>query len=167
MAFCSRFYSQWHIYPVLILFTILVNYYTWWTWWTIPWICYEKSFSEFYLSIWNQLVFNQRLQLFVQSPAVWSFHSGSNDIVLGVTWNFSLAVWDLVSVVCSLVTLQVQRDNMSNTTRLQTTETRSHTAKEKFHVTPSIMSFDPEWIDQTVPQANIQDALLNCQVEAA
>ena len=35
---------------------------------TIPWICYERSFSEFYLSIWNQLVFNQRLQLFVQSP---------------------------------------------------------------------------------------------------
>ena len=34
----------------------------------IPWICYERSFSEFYLSIWNQLVFNQRLQLFVQSP---------------------------------------------------------------------------------------------------
>ena len=35
---------------------------------TIPWICYERSFSEFYLSIWIQLVFNQRLQLFVQSP---------------------------------------------------------------------------------------------------
>ena len=34
----------------------------------IPWICYERSFSEFYLSIWNQLGFNQRLQLFVQSP---------------------------------------------------------------------------------------------------
>ena len=34
----------------------------------ISWICYERSFSEFYLSIWNQLVFNQRLQLFVQSP---------------------------------------------------------------------------------------------------
>ena len=34
----------------------------------IPWICYERSFNEFYLSIWNQLVFNQRLQLFVQSP---------------------------------------------------------------------------------------------------
>ena len=34
----------------------------------IPWICYERSFSEFYLSIWNQLVFNQRLQSFVQSP---------------------------------------------------------------------------------------------------
>ena len=33
----------------------------------IPWICYERSFSEFYLSIWNQLVFNQRLHLFVQS----------------------------------------------------------------------------------------------------
>ena len=33
----------------------------------MPWICYERSFSEFYLSIWNQLVFNQRLQLFVQS----------------------------------------------------------------------------------------------------
>ena len=33
----------------------------------IPWICYERSFGEFYLSIWNQLVFNQRLQLFVQS----------------------------------------------------------------------------------------------------
>ena len=32
----------------------------------IPWICYERNFSEFYLSIWNQLVFNQRLQLFVQ-----------------------------------------------------------------------------------------------------
>ena len=34
---------------------------------TIPWICYERSFSELYLFIWNQLVFNQRLQLFVQS----------------------------------------------------------------------------------------------------
>ena len=34
----------------------------------IPWICYERSFCEFYLFIWNQLVFNQRLQLFVQSP---------------------------------------------------------------------------------------------------
>ena len=33
----------------------------------IPWICYERSFSEFYLSIWNQLVFNKRFQLFVQS----------------------------------------------------------------------------------------------------
>ena len=38
----------------------------------IPWICYERSFSEFYLSIWNQLVFNQRLQLFVQSPQSYS-----------------------------------------------------------------------------------------------
>ena len=36
--------------------------------WYIRWICYERSFSEFYLSIWNRLVFNQRLQLFVQSP---------------------------------------------------------------------------------------------------
>ena len=35
---------------------------------TIPWICYERSFIEFYLSIWNQLIFNQRLQLFVKSP---------------------------------------------------------------------------------------------------
>ena len=35
---------------------------------TIPWVCYERSFSEFYLSIWNQLVFNQRPQLFVRSP---------------------------------------------------------------------------------------------------
>ena len=34
----------------------------------IPWICHERSFSEFYLFIWNQLVFNQRLRLFVQSP---------------------------------------------------------------------------------------------------
>ena len=34
----------------------------------IPWICYEKRFSEFYLSVWNQVVFDQRLQLFVQSP---------------------------------------------------------------------------------------------------
>ena len=34
----------------------------------IPLIFYERSFSEFYLSVWNQLVFNQRLQLFVQSP---------------------------------------------------------------------------------------------------
>ena len=33
----------------------------------ILWICYERSFSKFYLSIWNQPVFNQRLQLFVQS----------------------------------------------------------------------------------------------------
>ena len=38
----------------------------------IPWICYEGSFSEFYLSIWNQLVFNQRLQLFVQTPPPYS-----------------------------------------------------------------------------------------------
>ena len=43
--------------------TLLIFRYT-----DIPWICYERSFSEFYLSIWNQLVFNQRLQLFVQSP---------------------------------------------------------------------------------------------------
>ena len=35
---------------------------------TIPWICYERSFSEFYPCRWNQLVFNSRLQLFVQSP---------------------------------------------------------------------------------------------------
>ena len=34
----------------------------------IPWICYERSFNEFCLFIWNQLVFNKRLQLFVQSP---------------------------------------------------------------------------------------------------
>ena len=33
-----------------------------------PLVCYERSFSEFFLSIRNQLVFNQRLQLFVQSP---------------------------------------------------------------------------------------------------
>ena len=26
----------------------------------IPWVCYERSFNEFYLSIWNQLVLNQR-----------------------------------------------------------------------------------------------------------
>ena len=39
----------------------------------IPWICYERSFSEFYLSIWNQLVFNQRLQLFVQSPQAYLY----------------------------------------------------------------------------------------------
>ena len=32
---------------------------------TIPWICYERSLSESYLLIWNQLVFNQSLQLFV------------------------------------------------------------------------------------------------------
>ena len=32
---------------------------------SIPWICYERRFSEVYLSVWNQLVFNQRLQLFV------------------------------------------------------------------------------------------------------
>ena len=31
-------------------------------------IGYEKSFNKFYRSIWNQLVYNQRLQLFVQSP---------------------------------------------------------------------------------------------------
>ena len=37
-------------------------------WCDIPWVCYERSFSEFYLTIWNQLVFNQRLQLFFQSP---------------------------------------------------------------------------------------------------
>ena len=34
----------------------------------IPWICHERKFNEFYLFIWTQLVFNQRLQLFVQSP---------------------------------------------------------------------------------------------------
>ena len=34
----------------------------------IPWICYERSFNEFYLFMWNQFVVNQRLQLFVQSP---------------------------------------------------------------------------------------------------
>ena len=33
----------------------------------IPWICYERSFNEFCLFIWNPLVLNQRLQLFVQS----------------------------------------------------------------------------------------------------
>ena len=39
----------------------------------ISWICYERSFIEFFLSIWNQLIFNQRLQLFVQSPQPDSF----------------------------------------------------------------------------------------------
>ena len=34
---------------------------------TVPWICYERSFNELYLSILNQLDFNQKLQLFVQS----------------------------------------------------------------------------------------------------
>ena len=34
----------------------------------ILWICCERSFSEFYLFIWNRLVFNQGIQLFVQSP---------------------------------------------------------------------------------------------------
>ena len=38
----------------------------------ISWICYERSFSEFYLSTWTQLVFNQRLQLFVQSRQPYS-----------------------------------------------------------------------------------------------
>ena len=30
-----------------------VSHYT-----SIPWICYEKSINEFYLFIWNQLIFN-------------------------------------------------------------------------------------------------------------
>ena len=34
----------------------------------IPWICYERNFNEFYLSIWNQLISDQRIWLFVQSP---------------------------------------------------------------------------------------------------
>ena len=34
----------------------------------MPWVCYERSFNEFYLSIRSQLIFYQRLQLFVQSP---------------------------------------------------------------------------------------------------
>ena len=38
----------------------------------IPWVCYEISLSEFYLSTWNQLVFNQRFQLFAQSPQPYS-----------------------------------------------------------------------------------------------
>ena len=33
----------------------------------IPRTCYERSLSELYLYIWDQLVLNQRLQLFVQS----------------------------------------------------------------------------------------------------
>ena len=53
LAFCGR-------NPPLVPFCVRKN--------IIPWICYERNFSEFYLSIWNQLVFNQRLQLFVQSP---------------------------------------------------------------------------------------------------
>ena len=53
-----------------IFFWCIVGFVGWVYWHSatvIPWICYERSFSEFYLSIWNQLVFNQRLQLFVQS----------------------------------------------------------------------------------------------------
>ena len=37
----------------------------------MPWIRYGRRFSEFYLSIWNQLVFNQRLQLFVHAPQLY------------------------------------------------------------------------------------------------
>ena len=33
----------------------------------IPWICYERSFSAFYLYM-KPIIFSQRLQLFVQSP---------------------------------------------------------------------------------------------------
>ena len=50
------------------VFSCDVSDWLWTGWDPIPWICYEKSFNEFYFSIWNPLVFNQRLQLFVQSP---------------------------------------------------------------------------------------------------
>ena len=36
----------------------------------IPWICYERSFSEFYLSIWNQLVFQSKASVVCSVTAV-------------------------------------------------------------------------------------------------
>ena len=50
------YYAEYWISEVIV---IVIN---------IPWICYERSFSELYLFIWSQLVLNQMLQLFVQSP---------------------------------------------------------------------------------------------------
>ena len=56
----------------------------------IPWICYERSYSEFYLFIWNQLVFNQRLQLFVQSShrsRIYWFLPGETKCVFPTYWS--------------------------------------------------------------------------------
>ena len=53
----------------------------------IPWICYERNFSEFYLSIWNQLVFNQRLQfLFSHRSHIYWFLPGESKCVFPTYW---------------------------------------------------------------------------------
>ena len=54
----------------------------------IPWICYERSFSEFYLSIWNQLVFNQRLQLFVSHRSrIYWFLPEETKCIFQINWS--------------------------------------------------------------------------------
>ena len=75
----------------------------------MPWICHEKSFREFYLSIWSQLVFNQRLQLFVQSQSidfclkklnVFSHHIGQKQMNIWIPLNKSTGIEMLITFLC-------------------------------------------------------------------
>ena len=53
----------------------------------ITWICYERSFSEFYLSIWIQLVFIQRLQLFSYRSRIYWFLPEETKCVFPTYWS--------------------------------------------------------------------------------
>ena len=75
-------------------------------------ICYERFFNEFYPSIWNQLVFNHRLQLFVQSPQpyllifclkklnVFSQHIGKKQMNIWIPQNKSPGIEILINFLC-------------------------------------------------------------------
>ena len=55
---------------------------------SLPWICYEKNLSGFYLSVWNQLVFNQRLQscLFSHHSCIYWFLPEETKCVFPTYW---------------------------------------------------------------------------------
>ena len=92
-----------------IFFWCIVGFVRWVYWYSatvIPWICYERSFSEFYLSIWNQLVFNQRLQLFVQSPQPYLLI-------------FALTHWGRVTHICVSKLTIIGPDNVLSPGRRQ------------------------------------------------
>ena len=59
----------------------------------ISWIRYERGFNELYLSIWNQLVFNQRLWfLFIHHSCIYWFLSEETKCVFPTYWSISKLV---------------------------------------------------------------------------
>ena len=53
----------------------------------IPWICYERSFSEFCFSIWNQLVFKGFSCLFSHSSCIYWFLPEETKSVFPTYWS--------------------------------------------------------------------------------